>query len=170
MLGPAPVVDFDGTVAHLKVDWITLRAELEVATIDDLWKQQRAEGWDIVARAEAEAAGRAQIVPVVEEGLIAARAVAILTSNAEQAVGQFLARYPDLERRVAIVVGRETLRGPKTDFAVFERGFNRCVDRTRAARGDAPVVYLGDRAYELGFARRLGAAALKPQDLLADPR
>jgi phosphoglycolate phosphatase-like HAD superfamily hydrolase len=160
MLGPAPVVDFDGTLARLQVAWAALRAAAGVRRIDDLWAHDDPERWSAVTRAEEEAAAAAAPVDAVLRHLGDTDAVAVLTSNAETSVLAFLDRYPDLRRRVAIVVGRETLAGPKTDFDTFERGFRRCVDATATARGDGPVVYVGDMEYELDFARRLGATAI----------
>jgi phosphoglycolate phosphatase-like HAD superfamily hydrolase len=160
MLGPAPVVDFDGTVARLQVAWAALREATGVRRIEELWARDDAEHWSAVTRAEEEAAAAAAPVDAVLRHLATADAVAVLTSNAETSVLAFLDRYPDLRRRVVMVVGRETLAGPKTDFEVFARGFRRCVDATAVPRGDGPVVYVGDMQYELDFARRLGATAL----------
>jgi phosphoglycolate phosphatase-like HAD superfamily hydrolase len=160
MLGPAPVVDFDGTVARLEVAWARLRDAAGVHRIDELWHRDDPDPWVDVTRAEAEAAAAASPVDAVVRHLAAARAVAVLTSNAETSVAAFLDRFPDLRRRVVAVVGRETLAGPKTTFEVFERGYRRCVEATAAVRGDGPVVYVGDMDYELDFARRLGATAV----------
>jgi phosphoglycolate phosphatase-like HAD superfamily hydrolase len=153
-------VDFDGTVARLEVAWARLRDAAGVHRIDELWHRDDPDPWVDVTRAEAEAAAAASPVDAVVRHLAAARAVAVLTSNAETSVAAFLDRFPDLRRRVVEVVGREKLAGPKTTFAVFERGYRRCVEATAEARGDGPVVYVGDMDYELDFARRLGATAV----------
>lgn len=160
MLGPAPVVDFDGTVATLDVPWDDLKRRLGVHRIDELWGRT-GDGWAAVARAEEEAAGRAVPVATVLEALRRARAVAVLTSNSEASVWRFLARHDDLRAVVVAVVGRETLAGPKSDYEVFARGFRRCVGATAAARPlGEKVLYVGDQDYELRFARRLGACAM----------
>jgi phosphoglycolate phosphatase-like HAD superfamily hydrolase len=165
MLGPAPVVDFDGTVARLEVAWAALREEAGVQRIDELWSSGGFDPWTDVTRAEVLAAETATAVAAVVQHLAATDAVAVLTSNAEQSVEAFLARYPELARRVVVVVGRETLAGPKTDFDVFSRGYRRCVEATADARGDGPVVYVGDMQYELDFATRLGATAISVSSL-----
>jgi phosphoglycolate phosphatase-like HAD superfamily hydrolase len=168
MLGPAPVVDFDGTMARLDVAWSALRATAGVQRIDELWARADNGVWSDVTRAETLAAQTAAPVEVLVPMLERTRAIAVLTSNAEASVRAFLDRFPELDHRVVHVVGRETLAGPKTDFEVFERGYHQCVDATAAWRGAAPVVYVGDLAYELEFARRLGATAIDVASL--DPR
>jgi phosphoglycolate phosphatase-like HAD superfamily hydrolase len=166
MLGPAPVVDFDGTLARLEVPWPELRRAVGVdASIDELWSRADQRAWEAVREAEVAAATLAEPVMDVLLPLEDAQAVAILTSNSEQAVRAFLDRFARLDRRVAVVVGRETLGGNKKDFDVFSRGLARCVDATTAARGDEPIVYVGDAAYEIEFARRLGARAVSVAEL-----
>jgi len=160
MFGPAPIVDFDGTIAALAVDWAGLRASLGVARIDDLWSRSSTNDWDVVAEAEADAARRAAPYTAVVDELMRSDTFAVLTSNSERAVTEFLRDHPVLADRIAIVVGRESLRGPKTTFTVFADGFHRCADATASARGTGPIVYVGDQTYELDFARRLGASAL----------
>jgi phosphoglycolate phosphatase-like HAD superfamily hydrolase len=159
ILGSAPVLDFDGTIAPLPVTWATLRSELGVKRIQDLWLQDRPGAWAAVRAAEEEAARQADLNPRVGRALEEVSALAVLTNNSEASVAAFLARFPHLERRVTIVVGREQLGGPKDEFAVFERGFRSCVTATATARGDEPIIYVGDADYELSYARRLGAQA-----------
>jgi phosphoglycolate phosphatase-like HAD superfamily hydrolase len=166
MLGPAPVVDFDGTVARLEVPWPKLRRAVGVDdSIDELWARTDQRAWKTVRDAEVAAASLAEPVMEVVSSLEDARSVAILTSNSEEAVRAFLDRFERLARRVVVVVGRETLGGSKKDFDVFTRGFARCVDETADARGDDPIVYVGDAAYEVEFARRLGARAVSVAEL-----
>jgi phosphoglycolate phosphatase-like HAD superfamily hydrolase len=170
MLGPAPVVDFDGTVAKLEIAWADLRERAGVRRIDELWTIDRPDSWAPdswapdpwadVTHAETAAATAAAPVDAVVRHLADCHAVAVLTSNAEAAVEAFLDRFPDLAGRVVAIVGRETLAGPKSDFATFERGYRLCVEATADARGDGPVVYVGDMDYELDFAQRLGATAI----------
>ena len=166
MLGPAPVVDFDGTLARLELPWAKLRRAVGVSeTIDELWSRPGPGAWDTVTDAEVAAARLAEPVMAVVSPLEAAESVAVLTSNSEHAVRAFLDRFDRLARVVSLVVGRETLAGPKKDFDVFARGFARCVAATADARGGGEVVYVGDAEYELGFARDLGARALSVEEL-----
>jgi phosphoglycolate phosphatase-like HAD superfamily hydrolase len=160
MFGPAPVLDFDGTLARLVIPWPSLRAELGLERIDDLWERPSATGWATVEEAEVLAAASAEPVAAVLALCSSADAIAVLTSNSEHSVRRFLARFTRLDQKVRCVVGRETLAGPKSSFPVFARGFTACVTETAAVRGDGPVVYVGDMDYEIEFARALGADAI----------
>jgi phosphoglycolate phosphatase-like HAD superfamily hydrolase len=168
ILGPAPIVDFDGTLACLPVAWDELRAQLGVDRIGRLWQSENADAWAIVRDTEVEAARRATPIEPVRARLEEASTFAVLTSNSEVAVAHFLQRFASLESRLAVVVGRETLAGPKRDYEVFRRGFSRCVDATASVRAGGTAVYAGDRAWELDFARQLGAEAVDVGQLSAD--
>jgi phosphoglycolate phosphatase-like HAD superfamily hydrolase len=165
ILGPAPIVDFDGTLADLPVAWDELRTQLHVDRIAQLWQSDNPEAWAIIRRAEVEAALRATPFESVRAPLQHSATFAVLTSNSEDAVTNFLGRFPSLEARVAVVVGRETLAGPKRDYEVFKRGFDRCVTATASARADGVVVYVGNTDWELDFARRLGADVVDARGL-----
>jgi phosphoglycolate phosphatase-like HAD superfamily hydrolase len=165
ILGPAPITDFDGTLARLDVPWDAVRAELGVAQIGDLWHDSAPAAWARVSRAEKEAARVADVVPEMRMALQHTKSFAILTSNGEPAVWRFLERFTDLASRVQLVVGRETLAGPKNNFDTFARGFAACLEATARARGRSPIVYVGDTIYELKFAQRLGARTIDVQAL-----
>jgi hypothetical protein len=167
ILGPAPIVDFDGTLACLDVAWDDLRARLDVDRIAQLWKSENPDAWMVVRDAEIEAATQAIPLEPMRAGLENSATFAVLTSNSEDAVARFLSRFEALEARVAVVVGRESLAGPKNDYELFRRGFTRCVAATAAARTDENVVYVGDAEWELDFARRLGAHAVDARELNA---
>jgi phosphoglycolate phosphatase-like HAD superfamily hydrolase len=170
MLGPAPIVDFDGTLARLDVSWDELRRAYGVTRIADIWNAHDGVGWDRVRVAEERAATNAAPHPAVLRELERSTAFAILTNNAESAVELFLHRFPALAERALVIIGRESLAGPKTSLDVFERGFERCARGTAAARGGGPVVYVGDLQYELDFARRLGAQAYHVDEVESDAR
>jgi phosphoglycolate phosphatase-like HAD superfamily hydrolase len=165
-LGEAVVSDFDGTLADLEIPWPSLRAELSVARIEELWKDPDMERWHTVARAEIEAARTASPRSSVIDALGSTPAIAVLTSNDEAAVETFLDRWPALRSRVRLVVGRRALGGPKTDFEVFAAGFARCL-RAVSAHDASAVAYVGDQEYELDFARRLGASTVGVHQLEA---
>ena len=95
------------------------------------------------------------------EQLRGVEAFAILTSNAAAAAWEFVGRFDDLASRLAAVVGREELGGPKAEYARFAAGYASCARSTAEVRGGEPVIYAGDADYELEFARGLGAIALK---------
>jgi len=162
--GAAVVSDFDGTLARLDIDWDALREELSVARIEDLWADPGLQRWESVTRAEVDAAATAPPVPFVMDALSSVPAVAVLTSNDETAVDTFLDRWPALRSKVRAVVGRRTLAGPKTDFEIFSFGYARCCAAI-ASDDRARIAYLGDRDYELAFARRLGAEPFDVTDL-----
>jgi phosphoglycolate phosphatase-like HAD superfamily hydrolase len=160
MLGLAPVLDFDGTLAQLDVDWPALRAKLNVERIEELWS--RANGWDVVTDAEVRAAETA--LPVLPAAMLSGvRCFAVLTSNDARAVRRFMDRFPQLRERLTTVVGREELGGPKSDFACFELGIRQCMD---AMNIDELTTYVGDAPYELDFARRLGLTAIDVRELV----
>ena len=150
------ISDFDGTLVQLDIDWAALRRTLAVDRIEHLWRPEHMQGWETVAAAEVRAAASSPPVASMLRALDASVSVAILTNNAEAAVHEFLTREPALAAKVCAVVGRESLKGPKTDFDFFRTGYAACCD----ALGDPnEVSYVGDMQYELDFARRLGASA-----------
>lgn len=165
MLGPAPIVDFDGTLTRLPVTWDELRGRLRVERIGEIWTSLDADQWAVVRDAEVDAARRASPLEPIAHYLEQSMAFAILSSNSENAISVFLERFAGLESRTALVIGRESLSGPKDDYAVFARGFARCVEATAVARDDGVVVYVGDADWELEFARRLGAHAVDVRDV-----
>lgn len=71
-----------------------------------------------------------------------------------------LDRIPDLTSCVQVVVGRETMSGPKNNFDVFARGFTVCVEATAGGRTGSSIICVGDMPYELAFARCLGARTI----------
>jgi Haloacid dehalogenase-like hydrolase len=163
MIGHAPVIDFDGTLARLDVDWAGLRRRLRVQRIDDLWS--KGADWGAVIDAEVSAASTAEVVTPLATILSTVRCFAVLTSNDAGAVRRFLSRFPELENRLTIVVGRRELGGPKTDFTVFELGVRQCLAANDLLSDGEQSVYVGDSAYELDFARRLGMRTVDVKDL-----
>ena len=160
ILGPAPVLDFDGTLARLPLDWAGVRRDLGVATVEELWARGDAAAWERLAAAEVAAAAVAEPVGALLAALGASRELAVLTGNSERAVARFLARFPALAARCRHVEGRESLGGPKRDPRRFAAALRRCAAATSAARGAAPLVYTGDAAWELELARGCGAVAV----------
>jgi hypothetical protein len=165
ILGPAPILDFDGTLAVLPVDWKALRKRLGVASIELLWAGDDAGRWDAVTEAELAAAATAEPVAATVRSVEAALAFTVLSSNSEGAIAAFLLRFPMLARRCRLVAGRETIAGSKRDPDHFAAAFRTCRDATAAERSGGPVVYLGDSAFELELATALGAVALHVDDL-----
>jgi phosphoglycolate phosphatase-like HAD superfamily hydrolase len=165
ILGPAPIVDFDGTLAVLPIDWAALRARLDVRAVDDLWVRGDPGAWEAVTAVEIAAAEVAAPHPAVHAQLAQVKGFAVLSANSELAVHTFLGRNPSLARACRLVVGREALGGPKSNPANFRVGFELCRAATAEDRGDGPVVYVGDAVYEIELARRLGALAISVVEL-----
>lgn len=164
MLGPAPILDFDGTIAVLEVDWAGVRRLLGVRSIEDLWARPGAD-WDLVTQAEVRAAATAEPVPATLRSLRSVTAFAVLTNNSEFAVREFFGRFDGLAPRLAGVIGRESLGGSKRDPGRFRVGYQRCVAMTAGARAGGPVVYVGDAVYERELAAELGADALDVSEI-----
>jgi hypothetical protein len=164
-LGHAPVLDFDGTIVRLPVDWSHLRRRLGVLRINDLWTLGRPDAFSLVTDMEVEAADVGEPVDVVMHELAWATSFAVLTNNSALAVRKFFSRFPDFERRLVCVIGRDELGGPKTEIEYFTPGLRQCLDATKTARADGPAIYVGDSAYELVFARRAGMTAFDVADL-----
>lgn len=164
--GAAPILDFDGTIAHLGVDWVGLRRSLNVERIDELWS--RPGDWSVVAVEEIKAAAHAVPVAPVIERLSAVRCFSVLTSNDSVAVLRFFDRFPPLKRRLRMVVGREELGGPKTEFTRFESGVLKCLSANRQEQTQERSVYVGDSQFELEFALRLGLNAIDVAELMGD--
>lgn len=161
--GRAPILDFDGTLARVELDWEAWRRRFGVRHIADLWRAPGgAREWAALTAAEVEAAAIAEPVLPVLALLEGAPRFAVLSNNSARAVDAFLSRFPSLRPRAAIVVGREMLGGPKSDFQVFERGYRTCAEALEPIHGK---VYIGDQAYELDFAARLGAAVIDVKTL-----
>jgi phosphoglycolate phosphatase-like HAD superfamily hydrolase len=169
ILGPAPIVDFDGTVARLGVDWPALRSRLGVRRISDLWGEAASEGWSIVTEAEIAAAECAEPVRPLVDYLSRTRCFAVLTDNSESAVLRFFDRFGLAGDHLAHLAGRETLGGPKRHPEVFRKGLEACAAATSEARGANPLVYVGDSEYELVLARGMGAHVLHIRQILESP-
>jgi phosphoglycolate phosphatase-like HAD superfamily hydrolase len=166
ILGSAPILDFDGTLGELEVDWRDLRQRLGVASVDELWERHDDRAWADVAAAEQRAASHSPIHHAMAALLQRVDALAILTDNSEAAVWAFVKRHDGVLPHPSVVVGRETLRGSKRDWLKFRRGFTLCERAIEQSRGEQATVYVGDQEYELSYARRLGAVALSTAKLL----
>jgi phosphoglycolate phosphatase-like HAD superfamily hydrolase len=151
--GRVLITDFDGTLVKLAVDWPALRDRLGVQRIGDVVTRGDPELLRAIAAAEREGAMAGQ---PVEPALAFVRGFdrcAVLSNNSEIAIDAFLSGYPEIRTRCEVVVGRESLGGPKSEREHFVNGLEIC---RRALGGSEHVVYLGDTAYELAFARELG--------------
>lgn len=155
MLGPTPILDFDGTITHLPVDWPSLRRRLGIQHILDIW-DNHTPSWTAVTKAEVEAAMISEPLHPVFDELGKIPRFAVVSSNATVCVRTFFDRFPALGRRVALVVGRDELGGPKTDFDRFARAIWQCAAALEFREAQHSLTYVGNEPYELEFARRLG--------------
>ena len=89
VLGPAPVVDFDGTIVPLPVDWPHLRRSFGVSRINDLWTQGGQDGFSLIAEMEVEGANVGGPFDAVMNELASATAFPVLASNSAVAVKTF---------------------------------------------------------------------------------
>jgi phosphoglycolate phosphatase-like HAD superfamily hydrolase len=161
-LGRVPIVDFDGTMAYLPIDWAALRRQLGVGSINELWTgADGGAGWATVTAAELAATTHARPIAITLEALAAASGFVVVTDNDESVVSTFLARYPWLAAKVLAVLGRRYHGGPKRDPEVFARAFRMASELIRRTGSDQPIVYCGDQDYELAFAISLGAQAVR---------
>ena len=165
ILGRAPIVDFDGTLARLDVPWDDVRQALgsgESANCGTTTHQ--ANGLSSARRRRQRLAQPTSYLRWSELWRKPPR-LPCSVPTARPRCGGFSIALTICESRADRVVGRETLAGPKTDFDVFARGFSACIEATAAVRDGAVVVYVGDMSYELAFARRLGARSIHVEDL-----
>jgi len=166
MLGRAPILDFDGTITRLPVDWPRLRADLGVPRLSKLWSAST-ESWGVVKDAEVAAARLAAPIEAVVEALGDVEAFAIITNNSSLAVHAFVQRFPDIHTRLHLVVGREELSGPKQRFPHFAAAIRLCQASLNGFLEDGRRCYLGDEEYELRFSSDLGLRAMDVRDVVA---
>jgi hypothetical protein len=159
MLGLTPILDFDGTITELPVDWSSLRRQLGIHQIVDLWERDIS-SWTSVTEAEVAAAMISEPIRPIFDELSKIQRFAVVSSNSTICVRTFFDRFPAVGRRVGLIIGRDELGGPKTDFHRFARAVRQCAAALeyRGARG--ALTYVGNEAYELEFARRLGLRAV----------
>jgi len=152
--GRVLITDFDGTLVDLAVDWPALRARLGVQRIRDIWSRGDPQLLQAVTAAEREGAIAGHPVGPALDFVHGFERYAVLSDNSEVAVDAFLSGYPEIRARCEVVVGRESLGGPKRERDHFVDGIEIC--RRALAGAEGHVVYLGDSDYELTFARELG--------------
>lgn len=159
MLGLTPVLDFDGTITELPVDWSSLRRQLGIHQIVDIWERHTS-SWTAITEAEVAAAMISEPIHPIFDKLSKTRQFAVVSSNSTICVRTFFDRFPAVGRRIALIIGRDELGGPKTDFDRFARAVRQCTAALEYRGLRDTLTYVGNEAYELEFARRLGLRAL----------
>ncbi|MBD35942.1 MAG: hypothetical protein CL512_04160 [Actinobacteria bacterium] len=158
------ISDFDETILKLDIDWNALREKLKVNKISDLWQNSNSEkSWLLIQEVELAAARTGKFLSHTVDLLESANSFAILTNNSESAVKAALSRSSRLNERCSIIVGRETLEGPKQDQERFAKGFSKCLESLSLNKKNSSIYYLGDQDYELEFARSLRAQPIRVQ-------
>jgi|APSaa5957512535_1039671.scaffolds.fasta_scaffold21897_2 phosphoglycolate phosphatase-like HAD superfamily hydrolase len=159
-INTSAIIDFDETLMPLAVDWEGLRKYLNVSRLGDLWDRSHPLfEWEPVRQHEIEAAETSPFINHTLEVLKSVTSFAVLTNNSEQAVATALARLPEIEKKVSLIVGRETLKGPKQKRSNFDHGFKNALDSLSTI--GKSTYYLGDQDYELNFAKDLGAIPIR---------
>lgn len=158
------IFDFDGTLTNLNIDWVELRAKLNISSIEEIWsfnKNERETAWSLVSEAEVKAIEFADPISSVVS-LLKNLDFAILTNNSELAVSIFLAKQ-DLSFSNQQIIGRTWLGNSKRNFEKFSQAVKHIL-REKPEKLKSPngkVAYFGDSDYELEFSYLIGLESFK---------
>jgi phosphoglycolate phosphatase-like HAD superfamily hydrolase len=158
------IFDFDGTLTNLNINWVELREELHISSIEEIWdfaENERKNAWALVSKAELRAVEFADPIPSVVD-LLKQIDFAILTNNSEIAVTSFLAKQ-SLSFSKQQIVGRTWLDKSKRNFERFSDAIEHIL-RGNPKKFYAPnnkVGYFGDSDYELEFSELIGLESFK---------
>jgi phosphoglycolate phosphatase-like HAD superfamily hydrolase len=158
------IFDFDGTLTDLNVDWVSLKKEISVTRISDLWDFGLAEKQNALSIiSDIELKGTKSKLNFDRRKFERFSKFAILTNNSEKTVEYFFEllnlshKWPRLDP--ALVVGRETLQGSKEVQEVFQSGI-RLIFETLHIKNASDCCYIGDQNYELSYAAKFGLRAI----------
>ena len=158
------IFDFDGTLTDLNVDWVSLKKKISVTRISELWDFELAEkqnAFSIIS--DFELKGTKSELNFDRRKFERFSKFAILTNNSEKTVEYFFEllnlehKWPQLDP--VLVVGRETLQGPKEIQDVFQSGI-RLIFETLQIENAFDCCYIGDQKYELSYAAKFGLRAI----------
>lgn len=147
------IVDFDGTLINLRVDWGHLRRSLGVKSISELWNISGESQWDTVTTAEIEAVETSEINTQLIKSLQNFSQVAILSNNSNYSIKNALLRI-ESDSKDWLIFGRESIEGPKEDWGLFNRVVRKITEQWMCSLNE--VVYFGDSKYEIDYAQVLG--------------
>ena len=162
------IFDFDGTLTNLDVDWVALKRAISVTRISELWdfqSPQRDDAFSIVS--DFELMGMKSKLNFDRSKFQTFSQFAIMTNNSERTVNHFFEilnlehKWPPLDP--TLVVGRETLRGPKEIEEVFQAGIRMIFDTFQVTNA-SDCCYIGDQNYELNYAAKFGLRAIHTQN------
>jgi hypothetical protein len=151
------IFDFDGTLTQLSVNWQSLRDKLGLKKLSEYWWLPVSE--QTLALAEI---SRTEMLGLTNKPLIDKQILencqswSVLTNNCESTVLAFLQREA-IAHKPSIILGRESLKGPKEDFEVFKQALHSITEASSASAH----VYIGDSDYEIEFCSYLGIEAHK---------
>ena len=151
------ILDFDGTFADLKVDWVGLRTELGVESIGEIWTFPREARNGIFEVVENYEILGIPIAPRLDlDFLKTFDTWSILTNNSENTVRTFLKRIRPQTyfAEPRMIVGRESLVGAKEDFFKFRLGVGKILDFDKNKFHS--TLYVGDQNYERNHSLDLG--------------
>ena len=152
------IFDFDGSITNLLVDWDSLKKNLSVTRISEIWDLPDLEkqiAFDLVS--DYEARGITTKLLFDPKLFNRFKNISILTNNSEGTVARFfenLNKDHEVSQPI-LVVGRETLQGPKEKEEIFGRAIKLIFNVMNIASAEN-CVYVGDQDYELLFAKKIG--------------
>jgi phosphoglycolate phosphatase-like HAD superfamily hydrolase len=151
-MGKNLILDFDGTLTHLSVDWSSLRNIIGLERLSDYFKLPKLEqDYVLETISKTEYAGLVNGSLIDISILEKCESWSVLTNNCEETVWSFIERER-ISKKPIMVLGRESLGGPKEDFTVFTRA----IELITAIYQRHEALYVGDSDYEIQFAKRLG--------------
>ncbi len=162
------IFDFDGTLTNLNVDWIALKREISITRISEVWnfqRTQKSKALSIIS--DFELKGTKNKLNFDRKKFERFSQFAVMTNNSEKTVDFFFEmlnldyNWPRLNP--TLVVGRETLQGPKEIETLFQSGIQLIFDSWQV-KNTSFCCYIGDQNYELRYAAKFGLRAINIQD------
>ena len=164
------IFDFDGTLTNLGVDWTSLKRQLSVNTLSEVWNFPENEfrsAAELISSFEISGLGKELKFDI--QRLRIFDQFSVLTNNSERTVKIFFDRLNASNKCSEInpteIVGRETLLAPKESASSFQRGIQLILTAMNIPLG-SECFYIGDQDYELDFAGKLGLKPLSITDFL----
>ena len=152
------IFDFDGSITNLRVDWDSLKKNLSITRISEIWNLPVLEkqiAFDQIS--DYEVKGITTELLIDRSLFNEFKHISVLTNNSEGTVAHF---FDNLNKdykinQPVLVVGRETLQGPKENEEIFRRAIKLIFKAMNIASVEN-CIYVGDQEYELLFAREIG--------------
>ena len=154
------ILDFDGTITDLEVNWEEVRNCLGVSRISDVWRYDANSRIRLLNKiTEFELKGVRQELKLPVALINSFDSYYIISNNSELAINSFYYGLETNERlklkRPTMVVAREKLQGPKEDFSIFKKWIETILCNY-ADKPRSKLSYIGDQQYELDYSELLG--------------